>query len=238
MRQVPHSEPLPLGIVGNGRLARHFLSYFQLLGLEVRQWSRRGSTTSPPEAIAPCATVLLLTADAAIVPFIEQWPELKTKQLVHCSGSLVTPLARCAHPLMTFGEQLYDRDTYASVAFAVDEGVTLSELIPGIPNRFFNVASADRPYYHALCVLAGNVSTLLWNKLFQELQQRFGVEASAAHPFLKQIAANLLSDPGTALTGPFSRGDAEAIRANLRALEHDPFHAVYAAVAGIYGYSA
>lgn len=239
MRQVPISQsPPPIGIVGDGRLARHFQHYFQLLGLPVCRWCRRESTPSPPQALASCRTVLLLIRDDAIVPFVEQWPELKRKRLVHCSGSLVTSVAVCAHPLMAFGDQLYDLETYSSVVFAVDAGTLLPELLPGVPNQFFTVSTADRPYYHALCVLAGNVSTMLWAKLFQELEQRFGVPAESAYPFLKQITANLLEDPRRALTGPFSRRDSETIRTNLEALEHDPFRAVYAAVAGMYGYSA
>jgi len=238
MRQVPLSQPPPIGIVGDGRLARHFQHYFRLLGLPDCQWCRRESTTDPPLALASCETVLLLIRDDAIVPFVEQWPDLKHKRLVHCSGGLVTPFAVCAHPLMAFGEQLYDLDTYASVVFAVDAGTTLPELLPGVPNQFFTVSAADRPYYHALCVLAGNVSTMLWAKLFEELEQRFGASPESAYPFLKQITANLLNDPGRALTGPFSRRDGETIRKNLEALEQDPFRAVYAAVAGMYGYSA
>src|SRR5262245_25255239 len=238
MRQVPSGQPPPIGIVGDGRLARHFQHYFQLLGLPICRWCRRQSTVDPPQALASCQTVLLLIRDDAIVPFVEQWPELKGQRLVHCSGSLLTSVAACAHPLMAFGERLYDLDTYSSVVFAVDAGFTLPELLPGVPNRFFTVSTADRAYYHALCVLAGNVSTMLWAKLFEELEQRFGVNAQAAFPFLKQITANLLDDPRRALTGPFSRRDTDTIRTNLDALEHDPFRAVYAAVAGMYGYSA
>lgn len=237
MRQVPLSQT-PVGVVGDGRLARHFLHYLQLLDVPVCQWCRRESSADPPEVLASCETVLLLIRDAAIVPFVEQWPELTRKRLIHCSGSLVTPVAICAHPLMAFGEQLYDLETYSSIVFAVDAGTTLPELLPGIPNRFFPVSAADRPYYHALCVLAGNVSTLLWAKLFEELEHRFGTSADAAYPFLKQITANLLHDSRRALTGPFSRRDTETIRTNLDALEHDAFRAVYAAVAGMYGYSA
>jgi phosphoglycerate dehydrogenase-like enzyme len=52
MRQVPVLDATPIGIVGDGRLARHFLHYFSLLGLPVRAWSRRASAASPPETIA------------------------------------------------------------------------------------------------------------------------------------------------------------------------------------------
>lgn len=81
--------------------------------------------------------------------------------------------------------------------------------------------------------MAGNLSTILWLKLFNELEGRFGIPASAAHPYLTQMSKNLLSHAGRALTGSLSRGDAETIRANLRALEGDPFHGIYAAFASL-----
>lgn len=230
MRQVPAVNAAPIGIVGDGRVARHFLHYFDLLGLSVRAWSRRELTLDPTDTFAPCETVLLLIRDAAIVPFIEAWPALREKRLVHCSGSLVTPAAQGAHPLMTFGRHLYALDTYRHIPFILDSGGTpFHQLLPGLPNPSFTISVADRPYYHALCVMAGNLSTMLWVKLFDEFQSRFGIPASAAHPYLAQVAANLRDDAGRALTGPFSRGDVDTIRANLKALEGDPFHAVYAA---------
>ena len=44
----------------------------------------------------------------------------------------------------------------------------------------------------------------------------------------------MIADASRALTGPFSRGDAEAIATNLKALEDDPFHAVYSAFVRAY----
>src|SRR4029077_8380208 len=102
MRRVPLVDAPPFGIVGDGRIARHFLHYFNLLGLPVRSWSRRTSRGDPMEALAPCRTVLILITDSAIVPFIERWADLRDKRLIHFSGSLVTNAAQAAHPLMTF----------------------------------------------------------------------------------------------------------------------------------------
>ena len=235
MRQVPALDATPFGIVGNGRVARHFHHYFNLLGLSVCAWSRRARAPSPPEALASCRTVLLLIRDAEIVPFIEAWPALHEKRVVHFSGSLVTPAAEGAHPLMTFGPALYDLVEYRAIPFVLDAGGTpFAELLPGLPNPSFMIPAADRPYYHALCVMAGNFSTILWLKLFDELQRRFGIPASAAHPYLARVAANVMADAGRALTGPLARGDAQARATNLKALKGDPFHAVYAAFARVY----
>src|SRR5688572_27843683 len=140
MRQVPTPGTTPLGIVGDGRVARHFHRYFDLLSLPVRRWSRRADACSPVEALADCATILVLISDAAIEPFIAAWHELSRRHLVHCSGSLVTTAAECAHPLMTFGPDLYDLETYRSIPFVLDSGRTpLHALIPGLPNRSFTI---------------------------------------------------------------------------------------------------
>jgi hypothetical protein len=225
MRQVPE-----FGIVGNGRVARHFHHYFQLLRIPVLAWSRSEAGPSPPEALRSCGTVLLLIRDEAIAPLVGAWPDLRAKRLVHFSGSLVTPVAEAAHPLMTFGPDLYDLDAYRAIPFVLDAGGTpFAELLPGLPNPSYAIPAAQRPYYHALCVMAGNFSTVLWQKLFDELETRFDIPASAAHPYLARVAANLATDAGRALTGPLSRRDARTIAANLDALEGDPFQAVYSA---------
>ena len=235
MRQVPEFDPAPIGIVGDGRVARHFVHYFNFLGLPFRTWSRRESADGPVEALDSCRTVLLLIRDAAIVAFIDEWPVLRQKQLVHFSGSLVTKAAEGVHPLMTFGHDLYDLATYRSIPFIVDSGRTpFDQLLPALPNPWFTIPAAERPYYHALCVMAGTFSTILWMKLFGELNARFGIPASAAHPFLAQITANLQVNANQALTGPLARGDFETIGRNLKALEGDPFYDVYDAFVRVY----
>jgi hypothetical protein len=221
--------------VGDGRVARHIHHYLTLLGLSVRTWSRRANLEEPTAALASCRTVLLLIQDKAIDPFIQAWPALREKRLVHFSGSLVTEAAEAAHPLMTFGRDLYELATYRSIPFVLDAGGTrFDALLPDLPNPSFTVPAVERPYYHALCVMAGNFSTMLWLKLFNELEDRFGIPASAAHPYLTQLTANLLADPSHALTGPIARGDDKTIAANLKALEGDPFHAIYLAFARAY----
>jgi predicted short-subunit dehydrogenase-like oxidoreductase (DUF2520 family) len=235
MRQVPRSDAPPIGIAGDGRVARHFIHYFSLLGLPVQTWSRRNGPSDPVQAFAGCRTVLLLIRDDAVQQFVAAWPALADMQLVHCSGSLQTPVARSAHPLMTFGDRLYDLDVYRRIPFIVESGGTpLPELLPGLPNPWFAIPPEDKAYYHAVCVLAGNFSTLLWGKLFGELETRFAIPASAAVPYLEQVTANLRADHDRALTGPLVRGDTSTICRNLRALEGDPFHAVYAAFARAY----
>jgi predicted short-subunit dehydrogenase-like oxidoreductase (DUF2520 family) len=232
--QVPAGKT-PLGLVGSGRLARHFRHYFDLLGLPFRTWSRRESTEHPSDALASCDTVLLLVRDDAIEAFVDAWPALRRKRLVHCSGSLLTSAAEAAHPLMTFGPSLYGVHEYRAIPFVLDAGGTpLPDLLPGLPNPWFTIPRAERPLYHALCVMAGNFSTILWTKLFDTFETRFDIPRSAAFPYLRRMTTNLEIAPGDALTGPLARGDVQTMAANLKALEGDAFHAVYAAFARIY----
>jgi predicted short-subunit dehydrogenase-like oxidoreductase (DUF2520 family) len=233
--QVPERSPLPIGIVGDGRAARHLAHYLNLLNHPVRTWSRRHATLSPYRALLDCGTVLLLINDVAIEPFVDAWPALSSHMLVHCSGTLVTSVARVAHPLMSFGETLYDLDTYLQIPFIIDaDGPPFDSLLPHLPNPSFRMRSVDRPLYHALCVLAGTGSALLWHKLFTELESRFNIPRTAAFPYLQRVAANLQQDSRRALTGPVTRGDYETVRANLATLQSDPYHAVYAAFARIH----
>jgi predicted short-subunit dehydrogenase-like oxidoreductase (DUF2520 family) len=236
MRQVPSPAARPFGLIGDGRVARHFHHYFDLLNLPVRRWART-SACDPVEAMAGCGTVMVLISDAAIEPFIAAWPALASHRLVHCSGSLVTPVAECAHPLMTFGPDLYDLEAYRQIPFVLDaERTPFGDLLPGLPNPSFTIDAGARPSYHAHCVMAGNFTTLLWRKLFA-LLENLGIPSDAANPFLARTVQNLVADPGRALTGPLARGDAATLEKNLAALEGDPFAEIYLAFARAYARS-
>jgi len=47
MRQVPAASTTSVGIVGDGRVARHFCRSLHPLDCPVRTWSRRASATRP-----------------------------------------------------------------------------------------------------------------------------------------------------------------------------------------------
>ena len=76
MRQVPTPATSSLGIVGDGRVARHLHHYFTLLNRPVRTWSRRSAAISPVEALGVLTQILVLIPDAAIEPFVAAWPGL------------------------------------------------------------------------------------------------------------------------------------------------------------------
>lgn len=226
------NRPITYGLVGDGRVARHMATYLDLLGKPHVAWSRRTAAPgrSPMAALAEAKVILVLIKDQALEPFLLEHPALADRALVHFSGSLVTPLAQGVHPLMTFGPEPYDLATYASIPFVVERGPrSFEELFPELPNPHHELHADLKPLYHALCVLSGNFTTLLWQKFFTELETRLHLPPEVAMPYLNQVTKNLVAHPSQALTGPLARKDHATIAANLAALEGDAFEGVYRA---------
>jgi predicted short-subunit dehydrogenase-like oxidoreductase (DUF2520 family) len=225
---------------------RHYLT---LSGLPVSIWSRDGApetnthSASSPRArprerleatVQQASHVLLLVSDGAIADLASRYPFLHQKTLLHCSGALSIPGVVGAHPLMTFGHELYPLHQYQKIPFMVDQGHDFSALLPGLNNPHFAVRLEDKPRYHALCVMAGNFSQILWQAASEGFAG-MGLPPDTLAPYLQQVVHNFIANPGAALTGPLSRGDVQTIRRNLNALSGDPLQQVYEAFVKLYG---
>ena len=232
-------------IIGGGRLARHFSKYFRLLEIPHYRWTRdHGSpfnTFDVPDAeqrlrktVSKADRVLLLVSDKSITALLKQYPFLHTKQLIHCSGSLSVPGVAGAHPLMTFTDKLYALDTYLKVPFIVEAGHVFSQLFPGLPNPHFAISAQDRNRYHAMCVMAGNFSQLMWKSISDRFEQQLGLPASSLHPYLEKATENFIIAPESSLTGPLTRGDQQTIERNSSSLADDHLQGLYAAFLRFY----
>jgi predicted short-subunit dehydrogenase-like oxidoreductase (DUF2520 family) len=232
MRQVPHYT-----LIGNGRVAQHMCHYLTSLNISFSHWYRQANY-SLQETTQNATHILLLIKDSAIEPFITaHYPELDQKMLIHFSGCYVSDRAYGAHPLMTFSTTLYPTTNYPPIPFIIEQtGPSFAELLPGLPNPHFIIPHHMKAYYHSLCVMANNFTTLLWQKFFKELT-RWKIPVASGFPFLQQTLANLQQEPITALTGPLARNDQTTIDQNLQALTGDPFQAVYAAFVQAYAHS-
>ncbi len=225
MRQVPRYL-----IIGNGRVAKHFCHYFDLLQLPYQQWSRHADNTSTlPAKIDNATHILLLIADGAIEEFYLQHLQGHDKTLIHCSGALAINNVIGAHPLMTFSHELYDLATYESIHFIVDVNAQLADILPGLNNPCHSIPKEAKAHYHALCVMSGNFSCILWQKLFNELESKYNIPHTAAMPYFQQQTKNLMQSPQAALTGPLVRDDKTTIAKNLNSLASDPYQQVYQA---------
>jgi predicted short-subunit dehydrogenase-like oxidoreductase (DUF2520 family) len=177
---------------------------------------------------------LLAISDRAVQAFVRSHPELGKAVRVHFSGRLASSLAIGAHPMFSFAGTFYDRELYERIPFVIDKGFPpLASLIPGLPNPCFFIEPEQRERYHALCVLAGNFTTLLWRKLFFELDTELGMPRQQALPYLVSIMRGL-AGTGAPLSGPLSRGDQATLRHNLAALKGNPFEQVYGAFVTAY----
>lgn len=218
-------------IIGNGRLAKHLLHYFSLAKMKFLNWSR---TTGNVDDLLKCCDAsditILAIKDDSIINFICSNSILKKKPLVHCSGSVCTDKALGMHPLFSFSSQLCDYKTYQKIPFIVDEDThKFKKLFPALKNNFYYIPKENKSLYHALCVLSGNFTTILWSKFFDELQAKFNLPIKIAFPYLESIMKNLTSNYKTALTGPLSRQDKITISKNIAALDGDAFSEVYKA---------
>ena len=232
-------------IVGGGRLARHFSEYFRLLEIPHNCWARdHGSpinTFNLPDAeqrlketVGNADRVLLLVSDTSITALLKQYSFLHAKKLIHCSGSLSVPGVAGAHPLMTFTDSLYELDTYQKVPFVVEAGQIFTQLFPALPNPHFMINAQDKARYHAMCVMAGNFSQLMWKGISDRFEQQFELPATTLHPYLKQVAENFTQTPESALTGPLTRNDGQTITRNLNSLDGDPLQDLYTAFVRFY----
>ena len=189
--------------------------------------------------LAKVVETLPKTGNAGLRKLAEKMDTLKKglrKNIkIHFSGSLVTRKAYGAHPLMTFGPELYTLEKYLAIPFVVDEKAPLfSELLPGLHNPNVRLSEKNKAKYHALCVMAGNFSCILWQKLFTGLGGELGIPPHTADMYLRQQTENLLTNYQGALTGPLARGDEATIARNIRALDGDPFRKIYEAFVEAY----
>jgi len=177
-----------------------------------------------------CSHILLLITDSHIEPFIRAHPFLQAKHLLHCSGSLVSNLAGGYHPLFSFSEDSYVRSVYESIPFVCDAGIQgFDQIFPTLPNPWTTIERDLKPLYHALCVLSGNLTVLVWKKLFDEFGGRLQIPPEYATAYLQSVVRNLIQNPGAALTGPIARRDLATVRENLVALKADLFVRIYRA---------
>jgi hypothetical protein len=233
MRQVPSYL-----FIGNGRLAAHFKHYFNLLSLPFTAWQRGDPVDYLYQAAEQASHIFLMIPDDAIETFIISYINNLKKNclLVHFSGCLITPHAYGAHPLSTFQEnKLYDLATYQSIPFLLDENAPdFDILFPDLINPYSRLKFQDKAKYHALCVMGGNFTCLLWQKLLQTFENEFGLKKELAFSYLMQQVKNIITDVNTALTGPLVRGDKKTLEKNILSLENDPYQRVYQSFVSCY----
>lgn len=213
-------------IVGAGKLAKHLNHYLSLLELSPLQWDRSQDPHLLRTKISESSHILLAISDSALENFYRKNLAGLDKTVVHFSGALAFPEMIAAHPLMTFGPELYERELYFRIHFILTGATRLEEALPGLPNASSVLAAEHKAFYHALCVLGGNFPVVLWEKMLTGFDQ-LGISHESARVYLETVLHNTLHSPTTALTGPLARRDKTTVIKNIEALENDPFQKIY-----------
>lgn len=226
MRQVPYI------ILGSGRLAGHVKHYFDMLSIPHLCWSRRAQNADDLVTLVnryPQACCLVALSDTALPEWIERLDSISQRPIIHFSASYHHPSAFSVHPLFSFTPQLLTLQSYQSIPMILDQKHTpLSKLLPELNNPSYVIDFKQKAYYHSMCVLSGNLSTFLWQKMIDSCQG-LGLPKQAIIPYLKQITNQIETNPQQALTGPIVRADKDTINKHLQALENDPFLLLYQA---------
>ncbi len=215
-------------IVGSGRTARHFAYYFQTLKLNFGTWDRTWAISYFQEQLQHSTHVLLLISDSAIESFFREHLQEFKGVVVHFSGALEIPGVESAHPLMTFAADLYPAETYPRIPFVTTSYREIRDLLPGLANPISRIHPDQKAYYHALCVMSGNFTTLLWQKMHQGLKE-LGLPDGVESVYRQQIFANLAGNLEQALTGPLARKDRATLARNYQALKNDAYKEIYRA---------
>ncbi|MBX3016510.1 MAG: DUF2520 domain-containing protein [Bdellovibrionaceae bacterium] len=218
--------------IGRGRLARHLIPDWQrtlTASHDILTWDR-----SQPESellrLLPTAQIIALAiSDRALETFHAQYRNHAPRaRWIHFSGALELEGMTGYHPLMTFGPELYTEATYRRINYVTSSTETRWPTELPLPNALFAIHPEQKALYHALCVLSGNFTTLLWAKAQSEFA-KLGLPAEILRPYADVTIDNVFNDPTRARTGPLVRGDVETMNKNLEALGGDPFAGIYRA---------
>lgn len=222
-------------IIGSGRAATHFKTYFNLLHIPFLEWNRRQhSIADLKNLMGRCQQVFVLISDSSLKSFIDENLQDFSGPVLHASGALEIANAISLHPLMTFGPELYPLSFYRAIPFVLTDGHHLQDYFPELENPSYTITAADKSRYHALCVMSGNFTTLLWQEAFKGFES-LGLPRKIAYPYLQAIAQNLSSSASSqALTGPLARKDGLTIDKNLSSLQGSPLQLIYRAFVNVY----
>ena len=219
-------------LIGSGQSAFHLNEYLKLLSsidnsIVVTHWSRKTHSESDLSVkIQNADCVYLLIKDDSLIEFYNRHPSLKEKPCFHFSGALAS-FGNCisVHPLMSFASHKpLALDLYKSIPFVTDHSQRPKDFL--LPNSVQMVSPEDKKLYHALCVISGNFTVLLWT-MVQKQFTKMNLPPEILNPYLNQIAKQLMEDPEKSLSGPFLRKDFKTIEAHLESIHSTPLEPIY-----------
>jgi predicted short-subunit dehydrogenase-like oxidoreductase (DUF2520 family) len=220
-------------LIGSGRVARHLAHYFQLSNITYESWDRSQDPHALARKVSKATHVLVAISDSALEGFFRQHVAGHDVTAVHFSGALNIEGMIAAHPLMTFGADLYDLKSYQQIHFTLTGASELRGALPGLQNPFSILPAEQKALYHAFCVVGGNFVSLLMGEMFRGLGE-LHIPADAGKVYLEKVFENTFKNPQSAPTGPLIRKDVPTVQKNLQALEATNLKPLYEAFVKTY----
>jgi nicotinate (nicotinamide) nucleotide adenylyltransferase len=241
-------------IFGAGRAGRAFARALRAASVPIAGvWNRSPSNAATwsggPPTVAPGAEVLLICVDDNAIESVAGQiaaglDAAGDRVALHCAGrhgaEVLSALAArgvptgSLHPLQSLADPSRAPEAFRQAWCAV-EGVPQAvaagrRLAEALGARVAEVPAGEKPSWHAAAVVAGNFLTTLSAEATRILGA-IGIEPEEARALLTPLQAGsvsaLLDAPAAeALTGPFARGDLDAVRAHLGALRRNAPDAV------------
>lgn len=227
-----------LAIIGNGVVGQTFA---QLLSRHPQYQVVLGgrSQGNMQSAVQEADLVLLTVSDSAIENVCaELASSFKSNAVVaHCSGALSSEILQThsgptasMHPLQTFPNVEAAlpkvKGTYAYCEGDETALLAIKTLAQTLGMRPVEIASKDKPLYHAAAVMACNNLVALMEcalKLGEAANINRDTMWQSLKPLIDATVENI-DKHGTkeALTGPVARGDLETLRSHLNAIGASP----------------
>ena len=209
---------IPILIVGRGRLSKHLAHYFSLKNIPFSVWYR-AQDCSLKDVIDDHEPqkICLAISDDAIQGFYEDYASVPNKTWIHFSGAKTVPGVIGIHPLMTFGEQLYDLALYESIPLVVEAPHRLEQVFPFLDNPTIQLEAEQKALYHAMATLAGPGVITLWQEIMGVFSKQLGIPPSMLELYTKQAWFNNFQTLSP-ITGAWVREDEETIKAHHQSL--------------------
>lgn len=208
--------------------ARFFSAGFykkSLQRVEFDVWHHKGDPKSLEKTFLACDYALLCTTDQGLLDLTTKYSFLNSKKSIHFSGSIALREPLNFHPLMSFTDRPLSISEYQTIPFIcfnrynkIKAKKNFKIVFPLFSNPIYFVHPEKKSLYHALCVLSGNFTSLLWQITAFEFTNALGLPETVLRPYMERVFLNMNRDLKNSLTGPLVRGDYAVLKKNYQAL--------------------
>lgn len=210
---------------------------------QAAQFVGAGTPVTELAQMRPADVWLLSVPDAQVAAAAQALAEAQGAKLAgaivfHNSGFLraaeLQPLqalgchVASAHPVLNFASPQTGVRQFAGTPCGLEGDAPalawLHTALTALGGRCFEIASADKPLYHAAAVFSSNFTVVL-QAIAQDAWRSAGVPPELMRPLTEALLTSTVDNvlamgPAQALTGPAARGDTAVVHAQGEVVQH------------------